>query len=353
MTGTSPAEPAPIATANTVSDPLAALQRHFPQFRIWREDACGRVRYVARSRHPGQHPHTIVTSDLGELRAALSDASAQPHAAGHRPIGPRPLRFSPDVPHPARVYNVWIGGKDAYAADRAAAAEVARCRPQVVAGARANRAYLARAVRYLAGPCGIRQFVDIGPGLPAPDATHTVAQAIAPESKIVYVDNDPLVLAHARALLTSMPQGDCDYVDADLRNPETILTEAARTLDLTRPAAVILVAVLHFVPDAGDPQGIVATLAGALAPGSFVAISHLTADFAPEQVAVGVDAYNALVPAGIRARTHAQVTGLFGRLPLVPPGVVPVSEWRPDHAPMRGVSADMYAGLAAITRRSR
>src|SRR5260370_4931008 len=123
-----------------------------------------------------------------------------------------PARFDPDVAHPARVYNVWIGGKDAYAADRRAAEEVARCRPQVVAGARANRAFLARAVRYLAGQGGIRQFLDIGPGLPAPDGTHTVAQAIAPQSKIIYVDNDPLVLAHARAPLTTLAQAACDYV---------------------------------------------------------------------------------------------------------------------------------------------
>lgn len=216
----------------------------------------------------------------------------------------------------------------------------------MVAGARANRAFLARAVRYLAGQCGIRQFIDIGPGLPAPDATHTVAQAIAPDCRVVYVDNDALVLAHARALLTSRPQGTCDYVDADLREPNKILAEAGQTLDFTKPAAVILAAVLHFVRDADDPAGVVTTLAAALAPGSFVAISHLTSDFAPEAVTAGVAAYNALVPAEITARSHAQVTALFGGLPLVAPGIVPVSEWRPDHAPLHGVSADMYAGLA-------
>src|SRR5262249_1798780 len=144
-------------------------------------------------------------------------------------------RFDPGVAHPARVYNVWLGGKDHYPADRAAAAKVASCRPQVVAGARANRAFLARAVNYLAGQQGIRPFVDIGPGLPAPQATHAVAQAIAPESKIVYVDSDPLVLVHAQALLTSRREGVCDYVDADLRDPQTILKEAARTLDFTQP----------------------------------------------------------------------------------------------------------------------
>jgi hypothetical protein len=247
---------------------------------------------------------------------------------------------------------VWIGGKDHYPADRKAAEEVAACRPQVVAGARANRAFLARAVRYLAGRQGIRQFLDIGPGLPAPGSTHEVAQSIAPESRVVYVDNDPLVLVHARALLTSTTGAPCEHVDGDLRDPDAIIREAAQTLDFSRPAAVILVAVLHFLADADDPGGVVETLAGALAPGSFVAISHLTSDFAPEQVGAGVAAYNALVPAGITARTHAGVTSLFGRLALIPPGVVPVSEWRPEHAPVRGVSADMYAGLAT-TRRSR
>jgi SAM-dependent methyltransferase len=171
-----------------------------------------------------------------------------------------------------------------------------------------------------------------GAAQPEADATHAVAQAIAPQCRVVYVDNDPLVLAHARALLTSRPEGTCGYVDADLRDPETILREAARTLDFTHPAAVLLVAIVHFIRDADDPAGLVAALAGALAPGSFVAISHLTADFAPKAVTSGVGAYNALVPAGITARSHAQVTALFGGLPLVAPGVVPVSEWRPGHA---------------------
>ncbi len=259
-------------------------------------------------------------------------------------------RFDPDVAHPARVYDVWIGGKDHYPADRKAAAEVASCRPQVAAGARANRSFLARAVRYLAGRRGIRQFLDIGTGLPAPDSTHDVAQAIAPQARIVYVDNDPLVLAHARALLTSTPQGACDYLDADLRDPATILAEAARTLDFTRPAAVLLIAILHFLPDADDPRGIVAALAGGLAPGSFVAISHLTSDFAPGPVTAGVAAYNSLVPVGITPRSHAQVTALFGELPLVPPGVVPVTEWRPAARARFGQPADLYAGLATTGR---
>jgi hypothetical protein len=145
---------------------------------------------IARRPAISDRPRAVATPDPGELRAALSDASAQPPTAGSRPASPPASRFDPGVPHPARVYNVWLGGKDGLAADRKAAAEVAACRPQVVVGARANRAFLARAVRYLAGPCGIRQFLDVGPGLPAPDATHTVAQGIAPRCRVVYVDND-------------------------------------------------------------------------------------------------------------------------------------------------------------------
>ena len=266
-----------------------------------------------------------------------------------RATGERSLpRFDPDVAHPARVYNVWIRGKDYYPADLRAAEEVARHRPQVVAGARVNRAFLARVVRYLTRERGIGQFLDIGPGLPAPCNTHEVAQAIAPDSRVVYADNDPMVISHARALLTSDPRGCCAYVEADLRDPAVILREARRTLDFTRPVAVLLVAVLHFIPDAEDPAGIVEELAEALAPGSCIAISHLTADFAPEQVSCGVAAYNSLVPAGITARSHTQVTALFGRLSLVPPGVVPVGEWRPVMG-FRPLTTDMYAGLAVTS----
>src|SRR5262249_2001668 len=198
--------------------------------------------------------------------------------------------------HPARVYCYWLGGKDHYLADRKAGDAVKRHRPQVVAGARANRAFLARAVRYLAAERGVRQFLDIGTGLPAPGATHQVAQQTDSRCTVAYVDNDPLVLAYARALLTSQPQGRCAYIDADLRDPATVLARAARPLDFTRPVAVLLLAVLHFIADSDDPAGIVAHLAAALAPGSFVVISHLTSDFAPDQVTAGVGAYNAPLP---------------------------------------------------------
>ena len=261
--------------------------------------------------------------------------------------------FDPSVPHPARVYAYWLGGKDHYRADRHAAEEVVRRRPQVVAGARANRAFLSRAVRFLTAECGIRQFLDIGTGLPAPENTHEVAQAIAPDCRIVYVDNDPLVLVHARALLTSTRQGSCDYLEADLRDASTILAGAAERLDLTRPTAVLLLAVLHFIANTDDPAAIVATLARQLAPGSFVVISHLTGDFAPGPVAVGVKAYNTLVPITLVPRTHSQVSALFGGLPMVPPGVVPLGEWRPVPAGRSPMPADMYAGIAhtAASRR--
>jgi S-adenosyl methyltransferase len=206
-------------------------------------------------------------------------------------------------------------------------------------------------VRYLASQQGVRQFIDIGPGLPAPGNSHEVAQAIAPESRVVYVDNDRLVLVHARALLTSSLEGVCECVDADLRDPKTIVAQAAKTLDFSEPVGVLLVAILHFLTDADDPAGIVADLSRSLVPGSAVAISHLTADAAPDEVGAGIATYNALVPTGLAARSHAEVTALFGGLTLVPPGVVPVSEWRPDHAPLHAVSPDVYAGVAKITRR--
>jgi hypothetical protein len=260
-------------------------------------------------------------------------------------------RLDTSVAHPARVYNYWLGGKDWFPADRKAADEVIRLRPEVVASAKANRAFLGRAVRFLATECGIRQHLDIGTGLPSPGSTHEVAQAAIPDSRIVYCDNDRLVITHARALLTSTPQGACGYAEADLRAPEAIVAQAARTLDFTQPVAILLLAVTHFLADRDRPAEIVASLASALAPGSYVAISHLTADLAPEQVAAAVTAYNTQAPVPVTARTHAQVTGLFGGLPLLAPGVVPVSEWRPEVGDPFGQPADLHGGLARIPRR--
>src|SRR5258708_39617876 len=235
-------------------------------------------------------------------------------------------RFDPLVPHPARVYNVWLGGKDGLAADRKAAAEVAACRPEVVAGARANRAFLARAFRYLAGPCGIRQFVDIGPGLPAPDATHTVAQAIAPESKIVYVANDPLVLAHARALKTG--EGTA-VINADLRDAGTILghPDTRRLIDFIQPLAILFVAVFRFVGD-HDACEAVARFTSAAAPGSYLVLSHGSSDPDSQSVAAG-EAPDASTANPVTTRTGAEILAFFDGLEIPEPGPVPVRQWRP------------------------
>ena len=255
------------------------------------------------------------------------------------------------MPQSARVYDAWLGGKDHYAADRETAIRVIEVRPQVIAAAWANRRFLARAVRYLAERRAITQFVDIGAGMPTRENTHQIAQRIDPRSRVVYVDSDPVVMAHARALLTSSPGGCCGHLHADLRDTEYILSHAARTLDFTQPVGVLLLAVLHFVPDADDPAGIVAALARALAPGSCLAISHLTGDFAPDAVGEAVDVYNKVVPTPVTARTHAEVTGLFAGLPLVAPGVVPVSEWRPEA--IVGQVVDLYGGIARTPARRR
>jgi hypothetical protein len=275
--------------------------------------------------------------------------ASRPSISGVEPgTGDSAGRFDTSVAHSARVYGYWLGGKDYFPPDRKAAEDVMRLRPQVVASARANRAFLGRVVRYLAAEAGIRQFLDVGTGLPAPGGTHEVAQRATPDSRVVYCDNDQLVLTHARALLTSTPQGTCGYVDADVREPETIVTQAAQTLDFTQPVAILLLAILHFIPAADDPADLVAALASALVPGSYVVISHLTGDFAPEQVAIATAAYNAQVPVPVTARTHAQVTALFGGLPLLAPGVVPVTEWRPEAGDPFRQPADLHGGVARI-----
>ena len=302
--------------------------------------------------HPPERAGRLARQELREESppATAATLSGWSLNLGDPPAASR--QFDTSVPHPARMYACWLGGKDHFEADRRTAAEVARLRPQVVAGARANRAFLARVVRYLAAECGIRQFLDIGTGLPAPDNTHQVAQAVDPGCRVVYADNDPLVLVYARALLTSTPPGSCDYLDADVRDTAAIMAGAARTLDLSRPVAILLLAILHFIPHGDDPARIVARLAAALAPGSFIALSHLTADFAPQQVTAATTAYNAASPVPVTPRTHAQVTGLFGGLPLLAPGVVPVTEWRPGPGGF-GPPADLYGGVARIPRRGR
>ncbi|MFI9603308.1 SAM-dependent methyltransferase [Streptomyces sp. NPDC052043] len=260
--------------------------------------------------------------------------------------GPVPIDSS--VAHPARVYNVWLGGEEHYPADREAAELAAAANPQIVPAVRANRAFLGRAVRQLAGTAGIRQFLDIGTGIPAADNTHEVAQRVDPGARVVYVDNDPIVLAHARGLPAGTPEGATEYLEADLRDPDSILAAARKTLDLSQPVGLMLVAVLQYVPDADDPYGIARRLLDALAPGSHIVLSHPAADIGAEEVAESMRAYNdrAAAHAGATPRTHAEVARFFDGADLLDPGVVQLPAWRPD--PADGPSAGplpMWCGV--------
>jgi O-methyltransferase involved in polyketide biosynthesis len=257
-------------------------------------------------------------------------------------------RLNTGVPQVARVYDYWLSGKDNFTADRVAGEEAIKAFPGIRLSAQANRAFLRRTVRYLTGSQGVRQFLDIGTGLPAASNTHEVSQAVAPESSIVYVDNDPLVLAHARALLTSRPEGHTAYLDADLREPGTILEQAARTLDFTRPVAIMLLAILHYIPDLADAQRTVARLIDAVPAGSFLVISHAATDLLPDDVAAFEKALNAHLPADHHhvARSHDAVASFFDGIELVEPGLVRVSDWRPDSPEEAATPTILWGGVA-------
>ncbi len=248
------------------------------------------------------------------------------------------------VPHSARVWNYWLGGKDNFATDRAVGDQVREIYPEVVEIARASRAFLARAVRYLAGEAGIRQFLDIGTGLPTADNTHEVAQQVAPSCKVVYVDNDPLVLVHARALLTSSRQGVTDYVDADVNDPDKILREAAGTLDLSRPVALMMLGILGNVRDTGAAQAIVNRLVGAVPSGSYLVINDGT-----NTIQAGVAGAQARSDAGdpYYLRSPDEIERFFDGLELLEPGVVSTPRWRPDaDAPAGGAELAVFCGVA-------
>ena len=221
--------------------------------------------------------------------------------------------------HPARVYDYWLGGKDNFAADREAAELALQAYPQLAQAVQANRKFLARAVRYLTGEAGIRQFLDIGTGIPTADNTHQVAQREAPDSRIVYVDNDPIVLLHAQALLKSTREGACDYIQADLHDPDAILAGAARTLDFGQPVALMLLAILQFIPDEQDPAGLVSRLVAGLPPGSYLVISHPTDDFNPNR-GESIKRYNERVADQATLRDEAGTTRFFAGLDLVRTG---------------------------------
>jgi SAM-dependent methyltransferase len=259
--------------------------------------------------------------------------------------GPEHASFDTSVAHIARVYDYWLGGKDNFAADRAAAEQAIAAWPDIVLSVRANRAFLARVVRYLAGEAGIRQFLDIGTGIPAANNTHEVAQSVAPESRVVYVDHDPVVLAHARALLTSGPHGATSYLDADLRDTGRVLTAAAGTLDLHRPVAVMLMAILQHVDEAENPYAIVATLLDALPPGSYLALSHPAADIEAEAQGELAERLNQSMAEKVTMRDRAQVGRFFAGLELVEPGLVRVPEWRPASELEARSPAGLWGGV--------
>jgi S-adenosyl methyltransferase len=244
-----------------------------------------------------------------------------------------PLPFDTSVAHQARMYDYLLGGKDNYAADRAATVALREINPEIDFTVRANRAFLGRAVRFLAADAGMRQFLDVGTGIPTAGNTHEVAQAAAPESRVAYVDYDPVVLAHARALLVSGEEGATDYINADLRDTGEILSQAAELLDFTRPVAVTLISILHAIPDSDDPHAIVARLMDAAPSGSYLALSHAGSDLlSPEQQQGIEDVAGRMIKQQYSARSHEQVARFFEGTDLVEPGLVRLEEWRPEPA---------------------
>ena len=241
------------------------------------------------------------------------------------PVSNRSPKIDTTIAHTARIWNYWLGGKDNYPVDREVGDQIRRLHPPISDYARADRAFLVRAVRYLAGEAGIRQFLDIGSGLPTVDNTHEVAQRAAPESRIVYVDNDPLVLLHARVLLTSGPEGATDYLEADLRDPEALLAAAAATLDFTQPVALMLLG--HFGDD-DEVASLIGRVVAAVAPGSYLVIAHGSST--SEGLSEAARQYRAGGAETYHLRGPEQLGRFLAGLDLVPPGLVPVPQWRPD-----------------------
>jgi hypothetical protein len=273
-----------------------------------------------------------------------TDETAVPDGGTAGKAGPLP--FDTSVAHQARVYDYVLGGKDNYAADRAATQAWLKIDPGMAFSARANRAFLGRAVRYLTEQAGIRQFLDIGTGIPTAGNTHQVAQAIAPETRVVYVDYDPIVLAHARALLTSSDAGATEYIDADLRDTDTILERAAGLLDFTKPVAVTLLAILHAIPDSDDPHAIVAKVVDAVPPGSHLAVSHIGSELLEQDKQDGVRSVaDRMVQQRPVYRSREQIARFFAGTDLVEPGLVRVEEWRPEPGADGTLKSSVWAAL--------
>ncbi|RJL35785.1 SAM-dependent methyltransferase [Bailinhaonella thermotolerans] len=256
-------------------------------------------------------------------------------------------RIDVDIPSPARVYDYWLGGKDNYASDRAVSEHILAVAPELPALARANRAFLGRAVRHLAGEAGVRQFLDVGTGLPTAENTHQVAQSVAPDSRVVYADNDPIVLAHARALLVGSDPALTSYADADLRDPAAVLAAAADTLDLSAPVAVILLGVLEFVPDTGEATEIVRRLMAAVPSGSHLVISH---GLRGPRMDAAIRPWNESGATPIVNRSREEILGFFDGLDLLDPGLVPLTRWRPGpDGPAGDLDESLY--VAAVGRK--
>jgi O-methyltransferase involved in polyketide biosynthesis len=234
------------------------------------------------------------------------------------------------VPHSARIWNYWLDGKDNYLADRQAGEQTKAVLPEIVDIARASRRFLVRVVEYLAADAGIRQFLDVGTGLPTASNTHEVAQRVAPESRIVYVDNDPLVMAHARALLNSSPEGATAYIEADARDVGAVLDGAAATLDLSQPVAITMLGILPFIGDDDQARDIVTRLLAAVPAGSYLAITHSTSEATGDRVIEAVRQWNQVAPTPYTLRSPAQITAFFDGLELIEPGVVSCPRWRPE-----------------------
>jgi hypothetical protein len=258
-------------------------------------------------------------------------------------------RIDTSVAHQARIYDYWLGGKDNFAVDREAAEQALAAYPGLRRGVRAQRAFLASAVRYLAGPAGIRQFLDVGTGIPTASNTHEVAQAVARDARVVYVDNDPMVLMHARALLTSLVGGASTYLDCDLRDTEKLLRGAAGLLDLSQPLALLLIGVLQLIPDENDPHAIVHQLVEAVPPGSWLTVFHPASDIIPEQAREAARRVSTRSATPTTLRSRAEVLRFFDGLELLEPGVVQVHRWQPGSA--AADDGEQVAGWAGLARK--
>jgi putative hemolysin len=284
---------------------------------------------------PGGNP--VTGQDSAPFQAPHSDIALPSHAQ---------QTFDTGVAHPARVYDYWLGGKDNFAADRAAAQAVIEANPNVLPGVRANRAFLHRAVEYLAGKAGVRQFLDIGTGLPTAQNTHEVAQSIAPGCRVVYVDNDPIVLAHARALLSSTPEGVTTYIEADARNTAKIMAGASKILDLTQPVAVMALMIMQYIPEVDTPYEVLARLMHQLPSGSYLTISDTTCDIDTDRVRAATSQLNqSMGSTSLTLRTRDEIAGFLDGLELVDPGVVPLPEWHSGITLPPGAVVPAIAGM--------